>query len=124
MIGAAPDRRHVPGIYMLVFQQQTYFFADCTVNIDPDAETLAEIASATAEFVWRLGIEPRVALLSFSNFGSVKHPTVDKVRRGGALLHQRRPPFEAGRELQTGTPGGGAVLIGRSPLARVRPRPP
>src|SRR5438093_12950376 len=73
VIGAEAGRRHVSGIYMLVLPQQTFFFADCTVNIDPDAETLAEIASATAEFVGRLGIEPRVALLSFSNFGSVHH---------------------------------------------------
>src|SRR2546426_3715715 len=55
VIGAREGRRHVSGIYMLVFAQQTLFFADCTVNIDPDADTLAEIASATAEFVGRLG---------------------------------------------------------------------
>src|SRR6266480_792098 len=76
VIGAEQGRRHVSGIYMLVFPQQTLFFADCTVNIEPDAETLVEIASATAEFVGRLGIEPRVALLSFSNFGSVRHPEI------------------------------------------------
>jgi malate dehydrogenase (oxaloacetate-decarboxylating)(NADP+) len=120
VIGAAPDRRHVSGIYMLVFQQQTYFFADCTVNIDPDAETLAEIASATAEFVWRLGIEPRVALLSFSNFGSVKHPTVDKVRRAVQLLHEREPALQADGEMQADTAVVEQILTGRYPFARLR----
>jgi malate dehydrogenase (oxaloacetate-decarboxylating)(NADP+) len=120
VIGAAPDRRHVSGIYMLVFQQQTYFFADCTVNIDPDAETLAEIASATAEFVWRLGIEPRVALLSFSNFGSVKHPTVDKVRRAVELLHEREPSLQADGEMQADTAVVEQILTGRYPFARLR----
>src|SRR5256714_3085429 len=91
VIGAEPGRRHVSGIYMLVLPQQTCFFADCTVNIDPDAETLAEITSATAHFVRRLGIEPRVALLSFSNFGSVRHPPAEKVQRAVALLHERGP---------------------------------
>src|SRR2546422_10899007 len=66
VIGAQEGRRHVSGIYMLVFPLQTLFLADCTVNIDPDAETLADIASATAEFVGRLGVEPPGARLSFS----------------------------------------------------------
>src|SRR5881398_442553 len=95
VIGAEPGRRHVSGIYMMVLPQQTFFFADCTVNIDPDAETLAEIASAAAQFVQRLGIEPRVALLSFSNFGSVRHPAADKVQRAVALLHEREPALQA-----------------------------
>src|SRR3989454_1151374 len=103
VIGAEPGRRHVSGIYMLVLPQQTFFFADCTVNIDPDAETLAEIASATAEFVWRLGIEPRVALLSFSNFGSVRHPAAETVQRAAALLHEREPALQADGEMQADT---------------------
>src|SRR5881398_3279060 len=98
VIGAEPGRRHVSGIYMMVLPQQTFFFADCTVNIDPDAETLAEIASAAAQFVQRLGIEPRVALLSFSNFGSVRHPAADKVQRAVALLHEREPALQADGE--------------------------
>src|SRR6266576_362910 len=120
VIGAAPERRHVSGIYMLVFQQQTYFFADCTVNIDPDAETLAEIASATAEFVWRLGIEPRVALLSFSTFGSVKHLTVATVRRAVELLHEREPALQADGEMQADTAVVEQILTGRYPFARLR----
>src|SRR6266852_6357180 len=89
VIGATPGRKHVSGIYMLVLPQQTFFFADCTVNIDPDAETLAEIASATAEFVGRLGIEPRVALLSFSSFGSGRHPSREGAAGRGAPARAR-----------------------------------
>jgi len=107
-------------IYMLVFPQQTYFFADCTVNIEPDAETLAEIASATASFVWRLGIEPRVAMLSFSNFGSVKHPGVDKVRRAVALLHEREPALQVDGEMQADTAVVERILTKTYPFAKLR----
>src|SRR5439155_1443988 len=91
VIGAEAGRQHVSGIYMVVFATETFFFADCTMNIDPDADALAEIASTAARFVSRLGIEPRVALLSFSNFGSVRHPAADKVQRAVALLQEREP---------------------------------
>jgi malate dehydrogenase (oxaloacetate-decarboxylating)(NADP+) len=120
VIGAEPARRHVSGIYMLVLPQQTFFFADCTVNIDPDAETLAEIASATAEFVARLGVEPRVALLSFSNFGSVRHPSADKVQRAVALLHEREPTLEADGEMQADTAVVERLLTKAYPFSRLR----
>ncbi|MBI1966386.1 MAG: NADP-dependent malic enzyme, partial [Gemmatimonadetes bacterium] len=120
VIGAEPGRKHVSGIYMLVFPQATYFFADCTVNIDPDAETLAEIASVTAQFVWRLGIEPRVALLSFSNFGSVKHPEVEKVQRAVALLHQREPAIQVDGEMQADTAVVERILTKAYPFSKLR----
>jgi malate dehydrogenase (oxaloacetate-decarboxylating)(NADP+) len=120
VIGVEPGRRHTSGIYMLVFQQQTLFFADCTVNIDPDAETLAEIASATARFVWRLGIEPRVALLSCSNFGSVRHPTVEKVRRAVQLLHEREPELQVDGEMQADTAVVERILNRTYPFSRLR----
>jgi malate dehydrogenase (oxaloacetate-decarboxylating)(NADP+) len=120
VIGVEPGRRHVSGIYMMVFQQQTLFFADCTVNIEPDAESLAEIASATARFVWRLGIEPRVALVSFSNFGSVKHPAVEKVRRAVDLLHEREPALQVDGEMQVDTAVVERILTRTYPFARLR----
>jgi malate dehydrogenase (oxaloacetate-decarboxylating)(NADP+) len=120
VIGAEPGRRHVSGIYMLVFQQHTFFFADCTVNIDPDVETLVEIASATARFVWRLGIEPRVAMLSFSNFGSVRHPAADKVRQAVALLHEREPGLQVDGEMQADTAVVEQILERRFPFTRLR----
>jgi malate dehydrogenase (oxaloacetate-decarboxylating)(NADP+) len=120
VIGAEPGRRHVSGIYMLVSPQQTFFFADCTVNIDPDAETLAEIASATAEFVARLGIEPRVALLSFSNFGSVRHPAAEKVWRAVALLHEREPALQVDGEMQADTAVVERLLTKAYPFSKLR----
>jgi malate dehydrogenase (oxaloacetate-decarboxylating)(NADP+) len=120
VIGVEPGRRHTSGIYMLVFQQQTLFFADCTVNIEPDAETLAEIASATARFVWRLGIEPRVALLSFSNFGSVKHAAAEKVRHAVELLHEREPELQVDGEMQADTAVVERILTKTYPFARLR----
>jgi len=120
VIGAEPGRRHVSGIYMLVLPQQTFFFADCTVNIDPDAETLAEIASATAHFVHRLGIEPRVALLSFSNFGSVRHPAADKVRRAVALLHEREPALQADGEMQADSAVVERILMKSYPFSKLK----
>src|SRR5712691_2782516 len=120
IIGAEPGRRHVSGIYMLVFPQQTFFFADCTVNIDPDAETLAEIGSAAAEFVGRLGIEPRVALLSFSNFGSVRHPAAEKVQRAVALLQEREPTLQADGEMQADTAVVERILTRTYPFSKLR----
>ncbi len=120
VIGAEPGRRHVSGIYMMIFQQQTFFFADCTMNIDPDAETLVEIASATAQFVWRLGVEPRLAMLSFSNFGSVKHPAAEKVQRAVALLHEREPALQVDGEMQADTAVVERILTRTYPFSKLR----
>ena len=120
VIGAQEGRRHVSGIYMLVLAQQTLFFADCTVNIDPDADRLAEIASATAEFVGRLGIEPRVAMLSFSNFGSVRHPAASKVQQAVALLHAREPNLQVDGEMQVDTAVVERILTKTYPFSRLR----
>src|SRR5467141_5468952 len=120
VIGAEPGRKHVSGIYMMIFRQQTFFFADTTVNIEPDAETLAEIATATAKFVTRLGIEPRVAMLSFSNFGSVKHPAAAKVQQAVALLHERDPELQVDGEMQADTAVVERILTRVYPFAKLR----
>lgn len=120
VIGAAPGRRYVSGIYMMVLQQDLFFFADCTMNINPDAEALAAIASATAEFVWRLGIEPRVAMLSFSNFGSVPHADATKVREAVARLHEREPNLQVDGEMQADTAVVSSILTKTYPFAKLR----
>ena len=75
----------------MVIEGRSYLFSDATVNIDPDSETLAEIAVLANDFAHTLGIDPRVAMLSFSNFGSTPHPQSDKVWRAVEQVRTRRP---------------------------------
>ena len=95
-----PNVRHVSGAYLLMFKQRMVVLADTTVNIDPDSETLAEIAEQTAETAKRFNLEPRIAMLSFSNFGSTKDPHTEKVREAVQILKQRRPDLIVEGEMQ------------------------
>jgi malate dehydrogenase (oxaloacetate-decarboxylating)(NADP+) len=94
----------VAGMYCMVLKDKVLFFADATVNIDPSAEELAEIAIMAALIAKEdFGIEPRVAMLSFSNFGSVKHPFADKMRRATAIAHQLAPDLLLDGEMAADT---------------------
>jgi malate dehydrogenase (oxaloacetate-decarboxylating)(NADP+) len=96
--------RRVSGVYVLITPKgDIYFLADATVNIEPDAEDLAEIAVGTAEMARRFDVEPRVALLSFSNFGSSRHPLAEKVRKAVELVRQRAPGLMVDGEMQADT---------------------
>jgi malate dehydrogenase (oxaloacetate-decarboxylating)(NADP+) len=116
-VGVDPAVRHVAGLYMMVLQNDLIFFADTTVNIDPDAGTLAEIALLSAEFVERLGIEPRVAMLSFSNFGSTRHPQTEKVQEATALVKRQRPALKVDGEMQADTAVVEEILRERYPFS-------
>jgi len=101
VVGRADGVRHAAGLYMIALpDKRLLFFADTTVNIEPDAETLAEIALLSAGFVKELGIEPRVAMLSFSNFGSAPHPFSDKVARAVTRIKEVAPELEVDGEMQ------------------------
>ena len=100
-IGPKPGKRLVAGMYMLQYNEQYYFMADCAVNVSPTAEDLAEMAIMAAEQVRKLQFEPRIAMLSFSNFGSVKSPEVTKVTQAVEIVKKSHPdlnidgPFQA-----------------------------
>jgi malate dehydrogenase (oxaloacetate-decarboxylating)(NADP+) len=104
VIGAHPKAGIVSGLYMLVFEHHVVMCGDTTVNIDPSAEQLAQIAYAASRIVrTTLGIEPRIAMLSFSNFGSVRHPETEKVARAVQLLRERDPSLVVDGEMQADT---------------------
>jgi malate dehydrogenase (oxaloacetate-decarboxylating)(NADP+) len=103
VIGAQPDVGIVSGLYMLVFERHVVFCGDTTVNIDPTAEQLAQIAEGAARLVRTFGLEPHIALLSFSNFGSVQHPEAKKVARAVELLRARDPSLMVDGEMQADT---------------------
>ena len=93
----------VSGVYVIVTKQQVYFFSDTTVNIEPTAEDLAEIAVLAAEVAREFDFEPRVAMLSFSNFGSTRHPLTEKVRKATELVKQRYPRLIIDGEMMADT---------------------
>jgi malate dehydrogenase (oxaloacetate-decarboxylating)(NADP+) len=104
VIDIRPELRRVAGVYMLITPKGgIYFLADATVNIEPTAEDLAEIAIMAAEKARRFSQEPRVAMLSFSNFGSTRHPLSDKVRKAVDLVRQRAPGLMIDGEMQADT---------------------
>jgi len=103
VIGAHPKAQTVSGLYMLVFDKHVIFCGDTTVNIDPTAEQLAQIAYSAGRIVRTLGITPRIAMLSFSNFGSVRHPEAEKVAKAVQLLRQRDASIVVDGEMQADT---------------------
>ena len=119
IIRTAPGTGTVAGVYMVAMRQRVLFFADTTVNIDPGPETLAEIALLTASLVRSFDIEPRIAMLSFSNFGSVRHPRTDKVRQAVEILLKRAPDLKVDGEMQANTALVGEMMQGTYPFNRL-----
>jgi malate dehydrogenase (oxaloacetate-decarboxylating)(NADP+) len=103
VIGVHPKAEVVSGLYMLVFDKHIIFCGDTTINIDPSAEQLAQIAYSAARIVRTFGIIPRIAMLSFSNFGSVRHPEAEKMAKAVQLLRERDPSIVVDGEMQADT---------------------
>ena len=103
IIGLQEGVRKAVGLYMMSFRNRVLFLADATVNIEPTAEDLAEIAIQAARAARQFDVEPRVAMLSFSNFGSTRHPLAEKVARATALVKARMPDLVVEGEMQADT---------------------
>ncbi len=110
----------VAGVYIIIVDRDVFLFTDATVNIEPSAEDLAEIACLAADYARELGIEPRVALLSFSNFGSTPHPSSDRVRQATQLIRERCPDFAVDGEMQADTAVVPEIVEERYPFSLVK----
>jgi malate dehydrogenase (oxaloacetate-decarboxylating)(NADP+) len=108
------------GLYLIIVENKVYIFTDATVNINPTAEDLAEIACLAADFAKQIELEPRVAMLSFSNFGSARHPLSDKVRKAVELVRQKRPDLMVDGEMQADTAVVDDIMEQRYPFSQVR----
>jgi malate dehydrogenase (oxaloacetate-decarboxylating)(NADP+) len=103
IVGLREGVKRAAGMYMLVLKNDIVFFADCTVNVNPTAEEVAEIAIVTADEVRELGVEPRVAMISYSNFGSNKEESAVKMAKATEMVQRRRPDLEVDGEMQFNT---------------------
>jgi malate dehydrogenase (oxaloacetate-decarboxylating)(NADP+) len=112
--------KRAAGVYIMVVDNRTYLFTDATVNIDPSAEDLAEIACLSADFARQLGLEPRVALLSFSNFGSTPHPLSEKVQKAIEIIREKCPDYKVDGEMQADTAVVPDIIDERYPFSQVK----
>ena len=100
ILGIRKDVRRATGMYMMLLKNDVKFFADATMNIDPDAETLADTAIQVADAARAFEVVPRIAMISFSNFGSAPHPESVKVARAVEIVRKLRPDLEIDGEVQ------------------------
>jgi malate dehydrogenase (oxaloacetate-decarboxylating)(NADP+) len=127
VVGVRDGVRRACGAYILLTQEisgssikaRPYFLTDATVNIDPTAEDLAEAAILVAELAREFDVEPRIAMLSFSNFGSVRHPQAEKMRRAAEIVRERRPDLAVDGEMQADTAVVPELIEQRFPFSQV-----
>ena len=121
VIKVREDIHRVSGLYVLLTRKgDLLFLADCSVNIEPTAEELAEIALCAAEVARRFQVEPRVAMLSFSNFGSTEHPLSRKVRRATQIVQERDPLLIVDGEVMPDTAVRPEILEQEYPFSKLQ----
>ena len=120
IIRARPGISTVAGMYMLIFKKDVRFIADATVNFDPTAEQLADIAILAAEKVRSFDVEPRIAMLSFSNFGSTHHPSALKMARAVELVKARAPELMVDGEMMADTAVSPEILDALYPFSSLK----
>ena len=115
-----PGAALVIGVYIMIVEERVYLFTDATVNIDPTSEQLSEIAILAADFAKQIELSPRVAFLSFSNFGSTDHPLAQKISKAVALTKAKRPDLAVDGEMQADTAVVPEIIEERYPFSEVK----
>ncbi len=120
VISRKPGVDKVSGVYLMIFRDRTLLFADATVNINPSSEDLAEIAILTGEVARFFDIEPRIAMLSFSNFGATRHPDAKRVERAVEIVQERDFSLAIDGEMQADTAVVGEIMNEHYPFNRLQ----
>jgi malate dehydrogenase (oxaloacetate-decarboxylating)(NADP+) len=100
IIGTNNPEKHIAGMYIVITKKSSFFFSDTTVNIQPSAQTLVEITALTANEVRKFNIEPRIAMVSYSNFGSQREGSPKIVQEAVEILHRDYPDLIVDGEMQ------------------------
>jgi len=100
VIGTDDNINKIAGMYILFTKKGPFFFADTTINVDPTAESIVDITTLTAKVIQRFKIEPNIALLSYSNFGSSEGEDALKMREATRILHEKHPELTVDGEIQ------------------------
>lgn len=119
IIGRKKGHNRVSGMYIINTNQGPYFFADCTVNREPNARELADIAVQTAETVRNFNLQPRMAMVTYSNFGSNKGKEPFMVREAVSILHKEHPDLIVDGELQANVALNDELLAENFPFSKL-----
>ena len=119
-IGVKEGLKVVSGLYMVFAKNDVYFFADTTVNVNPNAEQLAEIAISAADIVKEFDVVPKIAMLSFSNFGSAPYPESLKIKEATRLVKLHRPDLIIDGEMQADTAVVPEILETEFPFSHLK----
>lgn len=119
IIGKRKDANVISGMYMILTKKGPFFFADTTVNMNPDEDTLVEIALQAAEKIKELNITPRIAMLSYSNFGSSEGKIPVLVRNAVAKLHKNHPDLIVDGDIQANFALNNQMLKENFPFSRL-----
>jgi malate dehydrogenase (oxaloacetate-decarboxylating)(NADP+) len=122
VIGRAANVKKVSTVNIMITDRGPLFLADTSINIDPNAEEIAEIAQMTANVASTFGFEPVMALLSYANFGSSSHPNARKVREAVRILHEKNPDLIVDGEIQTDFALNRELLESKFPFSRLAGR--
>lgn len=119
IVKTKPGMHRVSSSMIMERDDEKYVFADCAINIDPDSETLAEIAYQSVQTAKMVKLDPKVAMLSFSTKGSAKGPMIDKVVEATKLMNENHPEVACDGELQFDAAFVPSVAKAKAPNSKV-----
>ena len=119
VIGTEEGVNRVAGMYMMMTKKGPVFFGDTTVNVDPTVEELVDLTLLLEKAVRQFNIQPRIALLSYSNFGSNEGPIPEKMRKAVNILHQKHPDIVVDGDMQGNFAINNCLLKENFPFSRL-----